>query len=948
MLESLEPRRLLASLVIFETDDTTSVGESAIAADTFTVALDQPPNSPVVVSIASVDPTQVRVNNTQITFDTSNWDQPQTVTVEGVSDSIDEPDQTIEIAVAVVDELSDEMFHEAIDQSVDVTIVDDDVAGLAFYDVDSVIQLTEDGFSKNFSVALTSEPTSEVRVQLAIDAQQSKIFQPGSIYSIGNSLSWNARPPLLDGDVEYHNDCGKNLQFIFDNPESPCTNTSRLWTDALLNQQYDWVVVQPFFGTTITQDAAVINHWMSLQPDAVFVIHTGWSTHVDRDADYNGGNPNDQMVHSPEYFDDLIAQLQGTQGNQDRVIRSTHAINILDSFYDDFAAGVSPFDDVTTQFYIDHIHMTPLGQYFAHSALRQALRQPLSNLHFRFLTPEVIEYMNSNIEQYSTGADFGSLEIVFDSTNWSTPQSITVSPTDNAELGSIISLVVDPTTADANYAGLPTSSLPVNILALNDRPRFELSGDVLVNEDSGLSTITDLFAAIDTGPGEDDQTVIGYHATNLSDESLFDTLPSFDETGNLIFSSKKDAVGSATLEISIQDDGGTENGTHDTSLPQLLTITIAPVNDPPTFTMINPPVIGKNAGPQIVEGFIREIILGPNDESTQSLMSVSVVNIDRPELFETPPTIDLDGKLHYTPAANQFGTSTFSVTIQDNGGTNAGGRDVSDSQTFTIEIDAANAGPSILGPTRVTSLQPFDLLIDFREPVDGFLLQDTVIAGGNAIQMVDMGNGVYKVTIVPNGEDLITFDVPAGVATNSEGVPNTAATQYVVSVVPIPTPVISGPTNPINANRFDVTIDFGESVSGFSLNEIDVTGGNAINAVIHGGGLFTATIQPNGEGTVIVDIAEGAAKDHDGNPSLAATSYTVVGDTITPTPIISGPNSLTNSPQFDITIDFGETVNGFNLREIDVTGGDAINAVIQGDGVYTVTIVAIGDGTVTI
>src|SRR5690606_39121687 len=54
-----------------------------------------------------------------------------------------------------------------------------------------------------------------------------------SYYLIGNSLTWDTSPSLLDGDVQWHVDCGKSLPYIMAHPEMPCVKTSTLWPQAL-------------------------------------------------------------------------------------------------------------------------------------------------------------------------------------------------------------------------------------------------------------------------------------------------------------------------------------------------------------------------------------------------------------------------------------------------------------------------------------------------------------------------------------------------------------------------------------------------------------------------------------------------------------------------------------------------------------------------------------------
>ena len=53
---------------------------------------------------------------------------------------------------------------------------------------------------------------------------------------------------------------------------------------------------------------------------------------------------------------------------------------------------------------------------------------------------------------------------------------------------------------------------------------------------------------------------------------------------------------------------------------------------------------------------------------------------------------------------------------------------------------------------------------------------------------------------------------------------------------------ITGPDSPTNADPFPVTIDFGETVTDLTVDDIAVTGGTVSGLVDDGNGLFTATI----------------------------------------------------------------------------------------------------------
>lgn len=221
--------------------------------------------------------------------------------------------------------------------------------------------------------------TTIVAVKIAI---ASSIFAPAnaiSIYTIGNSLTWDTRPGDLDGSVGYHIGCSKNLQQIYDDPSnSTCVTPTPMgtWDVALSQNQFDYVTVQPHFGTTLEQDLAIINQWMQAQPSATFVIHTGWDTHEKFEATYHLDNNNNQMRNSAAYFADLMDRV--VEDNPNREIFSTQAIDVLDSIFHDIANGNSPFVSFDG-LYRDVIHMNTSGRYLAHNLMRQTLGQPFSN-----------------------------------------------------------------------------------------------------------------------------------------------------------------------------------------------------------------------------------------------------------------------------------------------------------------------------------------------------------------------------------------------------------------------------------------------------------------------------------------------------------------------------------------------------------------------------------------
>jgi hypothetical protein len=141
------------------------------------------------------------------------------------------------------------------------------------------------------------------------------------------------------------------------------------------------------------------------------------------------------------------------------------------------------------------------------------------------------------------------------------------------------------------------------------------------------------------------------------------------------------------------DSGGTADGGADTTASQTFTITIAPVNDAPSFTKGTDQSVLEDNATQTVTGWASSISQGPSDESVQTLM-FTVTN-DNHNLFGSQPDIDAaTGTLTYTPAPDANGTATVTVTLSDSGGMANGGADMSPAQTFTITVTPVNDAPA--------------------------------------------------------------------------------------------------------------------------------------------------------------------------------------------------------------------------------------------------------------
>ena len=95
--------------------------------DTFTVVLGSEPTSNVVVDLTASDSTESVVSKSSLTFNASNWNQAQTVTVSGVDDPIRDELVNSEVVVAINKSGTDDTKYAALSsKSVSVSTSDDE------------------------------------------------------------------------------------------------------------------------------------------------------------------------------------------------------------------------------------------------------------------------------------------------------------------------------------------------------------------------------------------------------------------------------------------------------------------------------------------------------------------------------------------------------------------------------------------------------------------------------------------------------------------------------------------------------------------------------------------------------------------------------------------------------------------------------------------------------
>ncbi len=376
--------------------------------------------------------------------------------------------------------------------------------------------------------------------------------------------------------------------------------------------------------------------------------------------------------------------------------------------------------------------------------------------------------------------------------------------------------------------GIDTSAaqtFSITVTAVNDAPSFTAGPNQTVNEDAGAQTVSSWATAISAGPADEVGQTLTFNVTN-NNNALFSAQPTVSATGALTYTPAANAFGTATITVTLSDDGGTANGGIDTSAPQIFTLTVNGINDEPSFTASNPPAVSEDAGAQTRLGWAT-FNPGNPQESAQTLLQYSVTNVTNAGLFSVQPTVNTSGNLSYTPAAGASGVSNFDVQVQDNGGTANGGDDTSAVQTFTITVNAVDDPPTAVNDaatvTEDSGANAIDVLANDTDPDGGPKSITSVTQPANgAVVITGGGTGL---TYAPNANycnnppgttlDTFSYTLTPGGSTATVTVTVTCLDDSPVAVADSATIAEDAPASAINVLANDADPDGGPiSVNG--------------------------------------------------------------------------------------------------------------------------------------
>ena len=444
-------------------------------------------------------------------------------------------------------------------------------------------------------------------------------------------------------------------------------------------------------------------------------------------------------------------------------------------------------------------------------------------------------------------------------------RTATVTPLANQNGAATITVTV----SDGSLTGSDTFVLTVN--AVNDVPSFTEGANQTAVASSGAKSVSSWATAISAGPANESAQALNFIVTN-SNNSLFTSQPAVSAAGTLTYTPSAN-TGTATVSVQVHDNGGTANGGVDTSAVQTFTITVTSPNTAPTISNIANQTINEDGNTGAVTFTIGDAQT-PNSLVVTATSSNTTLVPNANITF--PDTTGTGRSLLVTPAANQNGTSTITVTVSDGS--------LTATDTFVLTVNAVNDAPSFtVGPNQsapassgaksiagwATALssgpnesQTLDFIVSFTN-AGLFTVAPAVSATGTLTYTpsTTTGSSTVSVRIHDNG------------GTANGGVNQSAIQTFTITnTSPNTAPTISNITNrTINedGNTGAVTFTIGDAqtnanslvVTGSSSNTTLVPNANITFPDTTGTGrslLVTPAANQNGTSTITVTVSDGS------------------------------------------------------------------------------------------
>ena len=341
-----------------------------------------------------------------------------------------------------------------------------------------------------------------------------------------------------------------------------------------------------------------------------------------------------------------------------------------------------------------------------------------------------------------------------------------------------------------------TQTFQITIRPVNDPPTFYKGADQSVLKNAALQTIPRWATRISKGPADEQNQKLTF-IVDVDREDIFEQLPQISSDGTLSYEPARNAYGQALVTVRLQDDGGTANGGKDISEEQTFTISIIWANHAPSFSKGPDIQILEDAPAQSYDEWATNIKAGPDEEDFQNVYFI--LSVEQPQLFAQLPSITSNGKLSFRTHPDVNGKTMINVFLKDDGGTEFGGQDQSDAQSFYIHIKPVNDPPVFTpGPDQTVAQNAEPQLItswasnispgppdEAEQKVQFLVSTDKEELFTSPPVILSNGTLFYTPAVNTYGKAILTVALQDNGGTYDNGVDTSDSVNFIISVIAV-------------------------------------------------------------------------------------------------------------------------------------------------------------------
>ena len=528
------------------------------------------PDEVVVIDLLSTDPNAASFSPSSVTFTNGNWGTPQNINITGVQDA-DAYDESVTITASVNNSSSTSSPFHDISKSTAYTIQDDETADL---NISASSLIIDEEASVAFTISLTTQPESDVIINLSSDNTDAATVAPASI-TFTNS-NWNTAQSVSVSGV----------------PDDNLSDESAIIT-ASVNASSDsgfTGISDQTVDITIT-DSDVANFTVTPNPLGIS----------------EGGTGSFSVVLTAQPTDDVIITL--TNGNDAAVSFSTTPLTFTSASWntpqsievqgleDDDANNevvniTLAIDNTSDAYFLGKENTLTVNitdnetANFVVSSTTLNVDENSSNTYTIYLSAEPSSPVTINLASDNTNAATVSpASITFDNTNWSEAETVTISgeiDTNVENETAIITASVD-SGSDEAFTGAADKNTTVTVIDI-DVAEILLDTESLVIGENASDVFNVTLSAQPSSDVVIDLSSSDDGAAALSDETITFTSLNWSTGQEITVTGEEDNdVINETVTITASVDNTNSDDYFD-DLSKTLTVNITD-NDEADFTL---------------------------------------------------------------------------------------------------------------------------------------------------------------------------------------------------------------------------------------------------------------------------------------------------------------------------------------------------------------------------